>query len=289
MDNLNINWFPGHMTKALRMIQSNLKLVDVVIELLDARIPISSANPVIHQILEGKPRVVALNKADLAEPEWTRKWIETFHSQGLQVVALDSMTGKGTKALVNQIEQLGNAKAAKLVAKGVNPRAVRAMILGIPNVGKSSLINRLLGTKAVRTADKPGVTRGKQWITIGKNLELLDTPGVLWPKFEDPEVGFRLAMTGAINDDIYDIEKAMSKMLTLLREDYSERLIERYNLSSPLPEDPVELLGLIGSRRGCLRSGGLIDYEKARRIILNEFRGNKLGNFTLDRPNVESE
>lgn len=289
MDDININWFPGHMTKALRMIQANLKLVDVVIELLDARIPVSSANPVINQILEGKPRVVALNKIDLAEPEWTSQWVETFRKQGLQVVTLDSMTGKGTKTLVSQVEQLGSAKAAKLVAKGVNPRAVRAMILGIPNVGKSSLINRLLGMKAVRTADKPGVTRGKQWITIGKNLELLDTPGVLWPKFEDPEVGFRLAMTGAINDDIYDVERAMSKLLLFLRENYSERLIQRYNLSSPLPEDPIELLGQIGSRRGCLRSGGLIDYEKARRIILNEFRGSKLGNFTLDRPCLEDK
>lgn len=289
MDDININWFPGHMTKALRMIQANLKLVDVVIELLDARIPVSSANPVIHQILEGKPRVVALNKIDLAEPEWTSQWVETFRKQGLQVVTLDSMTGKGTKTLVSQVEQLGSAKAAKLVAKGVNPRAVRAMILGIPNVGKSSLINRLLGMKVVRTADKPGVTRGKQWITIGKNLELLDTPGVLWPKFEDPEVGFRLAMTGAINDDIYDVERAMSKLLLFLRENYSERLIQRYNLSSPLPEDPIELLGQIGSRRGCLRSGGLIDYEKARRIILNEFRGSKLGNFTLDRPCLEDK
>lgn len=284
MDNLNINWFPGHMTKALRMIQANLKLVDVVIELLDARIPVSSANPVIHQILEGKPRVIALNKIDLAESKWTEQWIHTFQEKGLQVVPLDSMTGKGTKALISQVEKLGSAKAAKLAAKGVKPRAVRAMILGIPNVGKSSLINRLLGAKAVRTADKPGVTRGKQWITIGKNLELLDTPGVLWPKFEDPEVGFKLAMTGAINDDIYDIEKAVAKLLVVLRENYSDRLMERYSLSSPLPEEPNEILKLIGARRGCLRSGGLVDYEKAGRIILNEFRSNKLGNFTLDRP-----
>lgn len=287
MSDLNINWFPGHMTKALRMIRANLKLVDVVIELLDARIPISSANPVIHEVLEGTPRVIALNKIDLAEPEWTQQWINHFRTQGVQVVAIDSITGKGTKTLVSQVEQLGSIKAAKLVSKGVNPRAVRAMILGIPNVGKSSLINKLLGMKVVRTADKPGVTRGKQWITIGKNLELLDTPGVLWPKFEDPEVGLRLAMTGAINDEIYDVEKLMIKMLTLLRDNYSDRLIERYNLTPPLPDDAAELLGLIGLRRGCLRSGGVIDYEKTRRIILNEFRGNKLGAFTLDRPNVE--
>ncbi len=284
MDDLNINWFPGHMTKALRMMRANLKLVDVVIELLDARIPVSSANPVMNELLEGKPRVVALNKADLADPEWTKQWIKTFHDQGLQVVALDSMTGKGTKALVSQVEQLGNAKARKLVDRGVNPRAVRAMILGIPNVGKSSLINKLNGVHVANAANKPGVTRGKQWIKIGRNLELLDTPGVLWPKFEDPVVGFRLAITGAIKDDIYDIEKVMVHMLTLLREQYSQRLIERYKLTAPLPEDATALLELIGRRRGCLRSGGIVDYEKTRRLILKEFRDTKLGTFTLDRP-----
>jgi len=284
MDDLNINWFPGHMTKALRMMRANLKLVDVVIELLDARIPVSSANPVMNELLEGKPRVIALNKADLADPEWTKQWIKTFHDQGLQVVALDSMTGKGTKALVSQVEQLGNAKARKLVDRGVNPRAVRAMILGIPNVGKSSLINKLNGVHVANAANKPGVTRGKQWIKIGRNLELLDTPGVLWPKFEDPVVGFRLAITGAIKDDIYDIEKVMVHMLTLLREQYSQRLIERYKLTLPLPEDATALLELIGRRRGCLRSGGIVDYEKTRRLILKEFRDTKLGTFTLDRP-----
>lgn len=284
MDDLNINWFPGHMTKALRMMRANLKLVDVVIELLDARIPASSANPVMNELLEGKPRIVALNKVDLADPEWTKKWISHFSAQGLKVVALDSMTGTGTKALVSQVEQLGAAKAGKLVAKGVNARAVRAMILGIPNVGKSSLINKLKGVHVANTADKPGVTRGKQWIKIGLNLELLDTPGVLWPKFEDPQVGFRLAITGAIKEDIYDNEKVIVHMLRLLREQYSERLIERYNLTPPLPEDTMELLDLIGKRRGCLRSGGIIDYEKTRRLILKEFRDTKLGNFTLDRP-----
>lgn len=272
------------MTKALRMMRANLKLVDVVIELLDARIPVSSANPVMNELLEGKPRVVALNKADLADPEWTKKWISHFRSQGLEVAALDAMTGKGTKALVSQVEQLGSAKAGRLVAKGANARAVRAMILGIPNVGKSSLINNLKGTHVANTADRPGVTRGKQWIKIGRNLELLDTPGVLWPRFEDPEVGFRLAITGAIKDDVYDIEKVVVRMLILLREHYSERLIERYNLTAPLPEDPSALLELIGTRRGCLRSGGVIDYDKTRRLILKEFRDTKLGNFTLDRP-----
>ncbi|WP_394349556.1 ribosome biogenesis GTPase YlqF [Propionispora hippei] len=282
-DNMRINWFPGHMAKAQRMMREHVKLVDVVIELVDARIPLSSANPVIADIIENKPRVVALNKADLAETAWTERWIETFRSQGLQAVAIDSMTGKGTKSLISKVEQGASAAIAKLVDKGVRPRAVRAMILGIPNVGKSSLINRLLGSATVRTADKPGVTRGKQWIKVSNNLELLDTPGVLWPKIEDPSVALRLAITGAINDEVYDLEQVMAKFLTMLREDYSERLSERYKLTLPLPEDSEELLRLIGSKRGCLRSGGVVDCDKARKIILNEFRGGKLGQFTLDR------
>lgn len=283
MDNIHINWFPGHMAKAQRMIREHLKLVDVVIELVDARIPVSSANPVIKEIIENKPRIVALNKADLAEAEWNEYWSRVFCDQGLQVVALEAITGKGTKALISKVEQAASATIARLVAKGIRPRAVRAMILGIPNVGKSSLINRLLGAATVRTADKPGVTRGKQWIKISKNLELLDTPGVLWPKIEDPEVALKLAITGAINDEVYDLEQVMSKFLCLLREHYSERIIDRYKLSAPLPEESEALLGLIGAKRGCLRAGGIVDYDKARKIILNEFRSGKLGRFTLDR------
>ncbi|HEY3425714.1 MAG TPA: ribosome biogenesis GTPase YlqF [Negativicutes bacterium] len=281
---MHINWFPGHMAKAHRMIRDQLKLVDVVIELLDARIPISSANPLIQDVVENKPRIVALNKADMAEPEWTERWVAAFSNQGLPVIALDSIGGKGMKSLISQVERVSSDKIAKMVAKGIKPRAVRAMILGIPNVGKSSLINKLLGAATVRTADKPGVTRGKQWIKIGKNLDLLDTPGVLWPKFQDPNVAFKLAVTGAINDDVYDMEQLIDRFLNVLRENYSHRLAGRYNLTLPLPDDNLELLGLIGTRRGCLRSGGLIDYEKARRILLTEFRTGKLGAFTLDRP-----
>lgn len=283
-DNIQINWFPGHMAKAHRMIREHLKLVDVVIELLDARIPLSSANPVIHEVVEDKPRVVALNKADLAEPEWTEQWINVFRKQGLPIVSLDAVSGKGAKMLVNRVEQLAKAKMDKMVAKGIKPRAVRAMILGIPNVGKSSLINRLLGTATVRTADKPGVTRGKQWIKVSNNLELLDTPGVLWPKLDDPEVAFKLAVTGAISDDVYDLEKVISKLLILLRQNYSERIANRYNLVLPLPEDNQELLELIGAKRGCLKSGGIVDVDKARKIVLNELRAGKLGPFTLDYP-----
>lgn len=282
-ENININWFPGHMAKAQRMIKDHLKLVDVVIELLDARIPYSSANPAIKDIIGDKPRVIALNKADLADPKVTEQWIAKFRNQNIQVVAIDSMSGKGTKILVSKVEQLAKDKVNKLVNKGVNARAARAMILGIPNVGKSSLINRLLGTATVKTADKPGVTRGKQWIKVSRNLELLDTPGVLWPKFKDIEVGLKLAFTGAINDEVYDMEKVMNVFLKIMREEYPERLIERYNLKAELPQDSIEILEMIGAKRGCLRSGGIVDHEKVRRILLNEFRASKLGLITLDK------
>ena len=284
MENTTINWFPGHMAKAHRMIKENLSLVDVVIELLDARIPYSSSNPLINQVVSNKPRIVALNKADLAEAAWTEKWVKFFAAQGIGAVAIDAITGKGSKTMMNRVERAASSTMASLAAKGIKSRPVRAMILGIPNVGKSSLINRLLGTAVVRTADKPGVTRGKQWIKVGKNLELLDTPGVLWPKFEDPDVAFRLAGTGAINDDVYDWEKVIFTLMTLLKDNYRERLAERYKLILPLPEDERELLGLIGTKRGCLRSGGIVDYEKAGKILLQEFRAGKLGKFTLDKP-----
>lgn len=282
-ENININWFPGHMAKAQRMIKENLKLVDVVIELLDARIPFSSANPAISEIIADKPRIIALNKADLADNIATEHWVEHFRSQNIQIAAIDSMTGKGTKILISKVEQLAKNKVNKLVAKGANARAARAMILGIPNVGKSSLINRLMGAAVTKTADKPGVTRAKQWIKVSRNLELLDTPGVLWPKFEDPEVGLKLAFTGAINDEVYDMEKVMWAFLNIMREQYPKRLIERYKLNDELPEDSIGILEMIGTKRGCLRAGGVIDHEKVRRIILNEYRAGKLGLITLDK------
>ena len=198
----NLQWFPGHMKKAQRLIEENLKLVDVVIELLDARIPLSSANPMLAEIIKDKPRMIALNKSDLADSASTKKWLDYFKAQGVPAVTIDSMKGKGMKQLVKVAEDLARPKTEKFVSKGAKPRAARCMILGIPNVGKSSLINRLAGAVKAKAADKPGVTRAKQWIKIGTNLDLLDTPGILWPKFEDQTVGLKLAFTGAINDDI---------------------------------------------------------------------------------------
>ncbi|CQR71433.1 Ribosome biogenesis GTPase A [Sporomusa ovata DSM 2662] len=289
---MHIHWFPGHMTKAQRMIREQLKLIDVVIELLDARIPLSSANPVIAELVEGKPKVVALNKADLAEPARTAEWVSYFRHLGFTTVTLDSASGKGTKELANKVEQEASEKIAKLAAKGIKGRAVRAMILGIPNVGKSSLINRLLGTATAKTGDKPGVTRGQQWLKIGKNLELLDTPGVLWPRMDDQEVAVKLAVTGAIKDDIYDMEKVILNLLEILNARYRDRLCERYKLTpEQLTEDTNELLALIAAKRGCLQSGGTVDCEKTRRMILTDFRSGKLGKFTLDIPveNPETE
>lgn len=277
-----LQWFPGHMKKAQRLIEDNLKLVDVVIELLDARIPFSSANPMLAEIIKTKPRMIALNKIDLADPGMTKKWLNYFKAQGIIAVGIDSAKGRGMKQLVSAAEMLAKPKTEKFVAKGAKARAARCMILGIPNVGKSSLINRLAGAVKAKTADKPGVTRAKQWIRIGSNLDLLDTPGILWPKFEDKTVGLKLAFTGAINDDIYDREQVTALLLEVMRRDYAARLIERFKFKGELPESGLDLLEAIGRKRGCLVKGGLVDLEKAQNIVLNEFRAGKLGLVTLD-------
>ena len=287
VEDFKIQWFPGHMTKARKIITENLKLVDAVIELLDARIPYSSANPMLQEIISGKPRVVALNKADLADPVITRKWVDYFTQQGIKAVSIDSMTGKGTKQLVQAVEDMAREKTEKLLSRGViKPRAARVMILGIPNVGKSSLINRLAGAVKAKAADKPGVTRAKQWIRIGKNLELLDTPGILWPKFEDMTVGLKLAFTGAINDEAIDREQVVAVFLETMAKLYPERLRERYKLIDELPEQPMELLELVGRKRGCLVKGGAVDLDKAQRIVFTDFRSGKLGVVSLDVPEV---
>lgn len=289
MQNLQINWYPGHMKKAKDIIMDNLKLVDVVIELLDARIPYSSANPMLKEIIADKPRLVALNKADLADAGVTKAWAAYFRRQGIPAVAVDAPKGRGIKQLVAMTEELARPMTDRLVSRGAKARAARVMILGIPNVGKSSLINRLAGSNKAKTADRPGVTRAKQWIRLGGSLELLDTPGILWPKFEDMTVGLKLAFTGAINDEAIDRELITGVFLQTMASMYPDRLRERYKLTGELPPEPHELLELIGRKRGCLVKGGIVDTEKAQRIVLTDFRSGRLGLVSLDMPPAEDD
>ena len=283
-----IQWYPGHMKKARELVEENLKLVDVVVELLDARIPAASANPMLREIIGDKPRVVALNKRDLADENMTRRWLEHFRAKRIPAVALDSVSGKGMKELLTLIAREAKYRTERLVSKGVAARKARVMILGIPNVGKSSLINRLAGAAKAKTADKPGVTRAKQWIRIGADVDLLDTPGILWPKFEDPRVGLKLAFTGAVNDEIYDLESVAHLLLATLRRDHQERLQERFKFKEALPETTEGLMDAIGRKRGCLLKGGRIDFEKVQHILLAEFRMGKFGKISLDVPPTEA-
>ena len=283
-----IQWYPGHMKKARELVEENLKLVDVVVELLDARIPAASSNPMLREIIGDKPRVVALNKRDLADENMTRRWLEHFRAKKIPAVALDSVSGKGMKELLTLIEREAKYRTERLVSKGVAARKARVMILGIPNVGKSSLINRLAGAAKAKTADKPGVTRAKQWIRIGADVDLLDTPGILWPKFEDPRVGLKLAFTGAVNDEIYDLESVAHLLLATLRRDHQERLQERFKLKEAMPETTEGLMDAIGRKRGCLLKGGRIDFEKVQHILLAEFRMGKFGKISLDVPPTEA-
>ena len=277
----SLQWYPGHMRKAERLVKDNLKLVDVVIELLDARIPLSSANPVLREIVGDKPRVIVLNKADLAHEAATRAWVKYFAEQELVAVPVDAVKGRGVKELVQAIAKCAKPKTDKLVQHGAKARAARCMILGIPNVGKSSLINRLSGGAKTKVENRPGVTRAKQWIRLGAQLELLDMPGILWPKFEDQQAALHLAFTGAINDNVYDVASVVLLLLDTLRTAYPSALIERYRLEGGLPSG-VELLEEIGRKRGCLRAGGRFDDEKAQQIILTDFRSGRLGRVTLD-------
>jgi ribosome biogenesis GTPase A len=282
---MTIQWFPGHMAKAKREVQEKLKLIDIVFELVDARIPMSSRNPMIDEILANKPRIVLLNKADMADEEITKQWISYFQSQNIKALAIDSQAGIGVKQIVSAAKEMLKSKFEKMAAKGIkNPRAMRALIVGIPNVGKSTLINRLAGKHIAKTGDKPGVTKAQQWIKVGKEMELLDTPGILWPKFEDEEVGLKLATTGAIKDTILNLQDVAVYALNFLKQHYPERLKERYSLTE-IPEDIVVLFDEIGKRRGCLMSGGLVDYDKVAELVLREIRTEKLGRLSFEKPN----
>ncbi|MBE3586502.1 ribosome biogenesis GTPase YlqF [Desulfofundulus thermocisternus] len=278
-----VQWFPGHMARARRLVQENLKLVDVVIELLDARIPASSRNPIIEEIAVRKPHLVVLNKEDLADPHLTRMWLQWFSARGLPALAVDSARKKDLVEVPVQVKRLAENKIASLVARGRRPPPPRCMVVGIPNVGKSSFINALAGSRVTRTGNRPGVTRGPQWIRLAGEVELLDTPGVLWPKFEDPRVGLKLAATGAIKEEVFDVEEVAAWLVEWLRQSSPASLKKRYGLEE-LPSRGYEVLELIGARRGLVGRGGRVDLYRASIHLLKEFRDGCLGRFTLDAP-----
>ncbi|HWP79498.1 MAG TPA: ribosome biogenesis GTPase YlqF [Candidatus Acidoferrum sp.] len=280
---MNIQWYPGHMTKTRRMIEADLKTVDAVVELLDARAPKSSQNPLIDKLTANKKRLVLLNKCDLASPEGNRAWAAYFEGLGRKVLLINAATGQGVGRIAPALAELLSEKLARDKARGMN-KAQRAMVLGIPNVGKSSLINRLAGASKAAVADRPGVTRGKQWIRLGA-VDLLDTPGILWPKFEDETVALHLAYTGAIKDDVYDVEEVACR---LLKELPPEVIASRYSLSD-FDRPGHELLTELGRSRGFLMAGGAIDTERAARILLDEFRAGKLGAVTLEWPDDQND
>lgn len=278
MQNSTLQWFPGHMQKAKRLIQENLPLVDLVIELLDARIPISSQNPMLREILGEKPRLIVLNKADLAAN--VDFWLKKFRDDNFSAVAVDSVKGTGIKKLISLAKSLAASKTNKFAKFGAKPRSARAMIVGIPNVGKSSLINKLAGMNHAKIENKPGITRAKQWIKIADGLDLLDTPGILYPKFDDADVALKLSWIYAISDEIHDLEPTVCKLLEILAAKFPNGLLERYKIE--ISGDGGELLNKIGFKRGCIKKGGIIDTDKALKLVLSEFRAGKLGKVTLD-------
>lgn len=278
-----INWFPGHMKKTQREIKENLKLVDAVIEIRDARIPRSSANPDIDKLLQNKPRIILLNKKDLTEKKITNEWIDYLTKDNVKVLEVNCLQGEGLKNIKPLLMELLKEKHDRLKAKGMAKIVTRVMVVGIPNCGKSTLINKLAKNNIAKTGDRPGVTKSKQWIKTSLDIELLDTPGVLWPKFEDEEVALNLAFTGAIKDEVMDIEELAYKLVQRLQKYYPEKLKERYKIEE-IFEDPLETLNAIARKRGCLVRGGEIDYNRISVILLDEFRGGKIGKITLERP-----
>ena len=282
----NIQWFPGHMTKTKRQIQASLKLVDAVAEIIDARIPVSSRNPDLDSIIQNKPRVVLMNKCDMADPSSTQKWINYYKNNGIVAIPIDCKTGRGINKFVSSVNEVLKEKIEKQKAKGLLNPTVRVMIVGIPNVGKSTFINRISKNRKAKAEDKPGVTRGNQWFTINKGFEVLDTPGVLWPKFEDKIVGERLAFTGAVKDQIMDTELLAMRLLDFLKVEKNPIFVERFKLQNEQIEDieSYELLELIGRKRGMLISGGEIDTERAAIMLLDEYRSAKLGKYTFELP-----
>ena len=287
MEAVDIQWFPGHMAKTRRLMKANLPLVDVVVEITDARVPASSRNPEMKNLVGGKPRVVVLNKCDMADEALTAEWIEYYRANGVKAIAMDCRSGKGLNKLVPTVKEVIKKELEKRAAKGMEGKPIRIMVVGIPNVGKSSFINRVAGGKRTKVEDRPGVTRGKQWVTLEKGMDLLDMPGVLWPKFDDKTVGEHLAFTGAIKDDILDTELLAMRLADLLNREWHSLLCERYKLTDEETADiePYDLLSLIGAKRGMKVSGGDVNTERAAAMLLDEFRGGKIGRITLEMPN----
>lgn len=280
----NIQWFPGHMKKTERQIKENLSLVDAVAEIVDARIPVSSRNPELAGIVADKPRLILLNKCDIADKKITERWIEKYAKEGIPAISVDCRSGKGTENFIKAVKNLLSDKLEAYDKKGMVGKPLRVMIVGIPNVGKSSFINRMSKLVKAKVADRPGVTRGNQWFKIDDRLELLDTPGVLWPKFDDQSVGERLAFTGAVKDGILDVELLAVRLLECMTKDYPENLKERYSVDPLGCEGAYELLCAIGKKRGMLVRGGEVDSERAAIMVLDEYRAGKLGNLTLESP-----
>ena len=284
---MDFQWYPGHMTKAKRMMQENMKLIDIMIELVDARIPLSSRNPDIDQLAANKSRLILLNKTDMADERVTAQWEEYFKEKGFYVARTNARSGKGVKGTQAIVMDACKEKLERDRKRGIKNRPIRAMIAGIPNVGKSTFINSLVGKSCTKTGNKPGVTKGKQWIRLNKSVELLDTPGILWPKFEDQEVGMRLAYIGSIKDDILNIEELALGLIGYLQEFYPAAIRERYNVEEELK--PLDILTAVAKARGCLKKGEELDYEKASRLLLEEFRSGKLGKVTLEFPKGPEE
>jgi len=282
-DKMNIQWYPGHMTKTRRQIEADLKQVDAVCEIVDARIPVSSRNPDIDTICGSKPRIIVLNRMDLADPIATKKWSSYFKSKGMAVITTDCKTRKGIADFTPAARLACAEKLERDARRGMN-RPIRVMVVGIPNVGKSTLINQISGRKGAKAENRPGVTRGKQWVTVDATLQLLDTPGILWPKFEDPEVGMMLAYTGAVKEGVIDIEELASRLMELLHKYYPQTLLERYKVDAMEGTPGWELVELAGRKRGYLVSGGEVNTERMSKVLLDEFRSGKLGKFTLEMP-----
>ena len=274
----HINWYPGHMKKTREMIQDNLKMVDVVIEVLDARIPDSSRNPILHEIIGDKKRIVILNKTDLADPKETIRWSQRFTREGSNVLGMNCMIGGGINDLMALLLEIQRKKNEGQILK----KTLRMMIVGVPNVGKSSLINRLTGKKSTQVGDRPGVTRGKQWLTIHHDMQLLDTPGILWPKFEDPKAGLNLAFCGSIKDEVMDLPSLALELIKVLQENYPKLLKNRYKLEEVV-EEPLENMEQISRNRGFILPGKRVDYERTARTVLDEFRSGQIGRITLEK------